>query len=284
MSKMQTAIESAKDVEAKSRAKTVKSISDSPAAANGAVDDTIPRLSIEMLPKVYVDWEVLKANRILTFETTECHPAEGAYRMLRTRLMRNLRANNWRVLGVTSIGENEGKTFTSINLATCIAAEFGQEAVLVDLDLRKPTIYRYIGVDPDDVTGLKDYLEDESRDLADLCVNPGIDRLGVLLGTDPLARSSDMLASARGTQLFAELRSRFSENAIIIVDLPPLLATDDALAVASMLDALLLVVAEGQAERKDVSEARYMLESFNLIGSVLNKSVEKDSRRTSYYY
>ena len=61
-------------------------------------------------------------------------------------------------------------------------------------------------------------------------------------------------------------------------------AADDALAVAPMLDALLLVVAEGQTERRDVLEVRHMLEAFNVIGTVLNKSVEKDSRRTSYYY
>ena len=85
-------------------------------------------------------------------------------------------------------------------------------------------------------------------------------------------------------QLFSELRSTFLKETIIIVDLPPLLAAADALAVAPMLDALLLVVAEGQAERSDVAEVRYMLESFNVIGTVLNKSVEKDSRRTSYYY
>ena len=285
MSKIRAAIRKSKDLRNQSRDKTtVDAAVDLPVAANNGVEETSPRLSVEMLPQVNVDWEVLEANRILTFDAEECHPAQGAYRMLRTRLMQNMRANNWRILGVSSIGENEGKTFTAINLAICIAAEFGQEAVLVDLDLRKPTIYRYIGVDPDDVTGLKDYLEDESRDLVDLCVNPGIDRLGVLLSTEPLARSSDMLASARGTQLFADLRSRFSKNAIIIVDLPPLLATDDALAVASMLDALLLVIAEGQAERKDVLEVSHMLEYFNVIGTVLNKSVEKDSRRTSYYY
>ena len=209
---------------------------------------------------------------------------QGAYRMLRTRLMQRMRANNWRVLGVSSIGENEGKTFTAINLAICIAAEIDQEALLVDLDLQKPSVYRDIGIDPDKVTGLKEYLEAETRDIADLCVNPGIDRLGILPSTEPLARSSDVLASARGMQLFAELRMRFLADAIIIVDLPPLLAADDALAVAPMLDALLLVVAEGQTERKDLSEVRQMLEAFNLIGTVLNKSVEQDSKRTSYYY
>jgi len=285
MSKIQAAIRTAKDRRGKSRKETSAStVSDTQEAANNGSEAAGPRLSIDELPQVQLDWELMKENRILTHENEERHPVQGAYRMLRTRLMQNMRTNNWRVLGISSIGENEGKTFTAVNLAISIAAEFGQEAVLVDLDLQKPSIYKCLGVDESDITGMKEYLDVESLDLADIAVNPGIDRLGLLLGTEPHPRSSDVLASDRGAELFAELRGLFSEKAIIIIDLPPLLAADDALAVAPMLDALLLVVAEGQAQRRDVLEARHMLESFNVIGTVLNKSVEKDSRRTSYYY
>ena len=284
MGKIQAAVTRAKEGRKKSKNETVEAVAKSPLAANQADDSATPRLSIETLPQVDMDWDVLKENRILTVESEERHPVQGAYRMLRTRLLQNMRTNNWRVLGVSSIGENEGKTFTAINLAISIAAEFGQEAMLVDLDLQKPSVYKYVGIDENDITGLKEYLDGESLNLADLAVSTGIDRLGMLLGTEPHLRSSDVLASDRGTELFAELRGLFSEKTIFVVDLPPLLAADDALAVAPMLDALLLVVAEGQAQRKDVLEARYMLESFNVVGTVLNKSVEKDSRRTSYYY
>ena len=119
--------------------------------------------------------------------------------------------------------------------------------------------------------------------LSDLLVCPNIERLGCILTHDPLERSSDLLASPRGALLFSELRERITEKTVVIVDLPPLLAADDALAVAPMLDALLLVVAEGQTERSDLSEARPILDEFNLIGTVLNKSKEKDSKRANYY-
>jgi Mrp family chromosome partitioning ATPase len=197
--------------------------------------------------------------------------------------MQSMRSNGWRVLGISSIGPNEGKTFTAINLAISIVAEIDQEAVLVDLDLQRPSIHTQLGIDAGEFKSLSDYLEDGTQDLGDLLVCPGIERLGVLLSASPLQGSSDLLASARGRELFAELRGRLPSNVVIIVDLPPLLAADDALAVSPMLDALLLVVAEGQAERSDVEEARQMLEEFNLIGSVLNKSVAKDTKR-SYYY
>ena len=284
MSKIQAAIQSAKKLRQEPSGDSADAIEGPKRAANVDDADTGSRISVDTLKHIGIDWEVLESNRILTLDNKQRHPVQGAYRMLRTRLMQSMRTNQWRVLGVSSIGENEGKTFTAINLAITIAAEFGQEAVLVDLDLQKPSIYEYIGVDAEDVTGLQEYLESDTTELSELCVNPGIDRLGMLLSSEPLARSSDVLASARGVQLFSELRATFLQNTMIIVDLPPLLAADDALAVAPMIDALLLVVAEGQAERRDVKEVRYMLESFNVIGTVLNKSVEKDSKRTSYYY
>jgi len=239
--------------------------------------------NLNNLPSVNINWRTFDGNRLLRPDSASKHPAQAAYRMLRTRLMQRMRTNGWKILGVSSIGQNEGKTFTAINLAISIVAEPGQEALLVDMDLRRPSVHACLGIDESDFRGLRFYLEDESQDLGRLLVAPGIERLGALLSANPMDRSSDLLASARGKELFSELRGRLPLNAVVIVDLPPLLIADDALAVAPMLDALLLVVAEGQAERNEVGEASQVLQSFNLIGTVLNKSVENDSKRTSYY-
>jgi Mrp family chromosome partitioning ATPase len=287
MSKVQTAVERAKELrQSNSSTPQVKSVAPSrpQQAAERPVAHTGPLITVDQLTIVDVDEDVLKKNKIVTLDTSNKHPVQNAYRMLRTRLMQNMRTNGWRVLGVSSIRENEGKTFTAINLAIGIAAEIGQEAILVDLDLRKPSIHHCFGIESDQVAGLKEYFEDDQSNVAELLVCPGIDQLGLLMSADPLARSSDILVSDRGKQLFADLRGRLSERTVIVVDLPPLLAADDALAVAPMLDALLLVVAEGQSERSDVLDSRHVLESFNLIGTVLNKSVDKDSKRKSYYY
>jgi len=283
MGKIQKVVEKAKE----RHEREIKAVRDSTANASAHLEQPpaqdLQRISTSSLPVVDIDADILTRQRILTHDGAPNHPMQGAYRMLRTRVMQSMRTNNWRVLGVSSMRENEGKTFTAINLAFSIAAEYGQEAILVDLDLRKPSIHRTFGMESGDIHGLKDYLTNKNQDLVNLCFNPGIDRLGVLLSAEPLERSSDLLASPRGTQLFAELRGRMPEGSIIIVDLPPILAADDALAVAPLLDALLLVVAEGQAERDTLAEAREIFESFNVIGTVLNKSMDKDSKRSSYY-
>lgn len=241
------------------------------------------RISLSRIPRIQIDDDVFKKNRLIIHSSDERQAAQGAYRMLRTRLMRIMRSNNWRILGVSSIGPTEGKTYTSINLAISIAAEAGQEAILVDLDLRRPSVYDCMGIPAESFVSIREFIENKERDISDLLINPGIDRLGCMLSSDPLSRSSDVLASPRGTQLFSDLRGRTDPKTVVIVDLPPLLSADDALAVSPMLDGLLLVVAEGQAERSDLLEARRLVEEFNLVGTVLNKSNEKDSRRAQYY-
>jgi Mrp family chromosome partitioning ATPase len=234
-------------------------------------------------PRVDVDAEVFRANRILTRQNDDIHPAESAYRMLRTRVMRTMRGNGWQILGVSSISPDEGKTFTAINLAISIAAEVDQEAILIDLDLHRPSVYEFLGIDPNDFNDLKDYIENDRQDLRDFLICPDIDRLGCIVSANALDRPSDVLASTRGKLFFQELRQRIAPEVVVVIDLPPLLSADDALAVAPMLDAFLLVVAEGSAERADLAEIRPFLHDFNHIGTVLNKSVERDTKRSGYY-
>ena len=283
MSSLRTALERAKKLQqaaSQSRDATARA-AEAAAVKGGARAGSEGLISIGALRRVPANEETIKGNRILTRGMRG--PAEVAYRMLRTRLMQKMRANGWRILGVSSISQNEGKTFTAINLAISIAAEVDQEAVLVDLDLRRPSIHTYLGIETREFTGLPKYLRGGVQELRNLLICPGIDRLGCLLSAEPLEQPSDLLASAYGKRLFDELRGRLAPNVVVIVDLPPLLAVDDALAVAPMLDGLLLVVAEGQARRDDIAEARPLLQEFNLIGTLLNKSVEKDSKRQYYY-
>ena len=281
MSRLKAALESARKQRDAARA------SGSTAAAGGPAPQTTPPtgsgealLRMDALPRIPANWEALRANRILTHDARSL--AEGAYRMLRTRLMQKMRSHGWRIIGISSLGPNEGKTFTAINLAISIAAEVGQEAVLVDLDLRRPSVHHYLGIDAGQFTSLSRYFGGGAEDIGNLLFCPGIDRLGCLLSSTSLERPSDVLASPRGKRLFEELRGRLRPETVVIVDLPPLLAADDALAVAPMLDGIVLVIAEGYAKRNEIADARELVQEFNVIGTLLNKSVEKDNRK--HYY
>jgi protein-tyrosine kinase len=281
-----TVIENALDLAKKQRESRaqheVTSRSGAPAPAKTAYVAAPSELRPDFagLPKIQLNAKTLHENRVLS-QGSVGHAAEISYRMLRTRVMRIMRNSGWNTLGIVAASAGEGKTLTALNLAISIAAEPGQHAVLVDLDLRRPMVHRYLGIPGEQFPNLSDFLEGKTDDVQKLLVCPSIAQFGCVMNSRPVERSSDLLASARGRMLVDGLKFKFP-GAIIVFDLPPLLATDDALVVAPMVDALLFIVAEGGTKRDEAMAARQLVQEFNVIGTLLNKSVEQDSR--AYYY
>jgi capsular exopolysaccharide synthesis family protein len=223
---------------------------------------------------VTVDPRALVQNRIITH--SEVHSARPAYKMLRTRLLQRMRAHGWSSLAVTAAGPGEGKTLTAINLAISLAGEINQRVILVDLDLRRPTISKYFGFEPQH--DLSDYLRGDAT-LEQILVNPGVDRLAIIPNETVFENSSEMLLLPRMMQLVDQLRVN-DPSWIIIYDMPPLLAADDTLAFSPYVDALLFVVSEGETRQDAVAQARELLKDANVVGTVLNKS---QSDNSAYY-
>lgn len=203
---------------------------------------------------------------ILSDDADEQGPVASAYRVLRTHILQRMRANGWKTLGVTSPTAQDGKTLTAINLAISLAREVNQTILLVDMDLKRPSIGRYFVDGP--MPGIGDYLVNET-DIADLLIHPGIERLVVLPGNDALTLPSELLSSPRAAQLVAELKGRYDDR-LILFDLPPLFAGDEVLAFQPYLDALLLVVEEGKVSKEDLQRATQLLGDRNILGMVLN--------------
>lgn len=147
--------------------------------------------------------------------------------------------------------------------------------LLVDLDLRKPSLHRMFGIQPK--AGIGDYLL-RGTPLNEILVNPSIERLVLLPGREPVSNSSEMLSSPRMVQLVDELKNRYPSR-IVLFDLPPLLATDDALAFSPYVDAALLVVEEGETLKEEIEQSIELLKQTRLLGTVLNKS---DVQRVAY--
>ena len=142
--------------------------------------------------------------------------------------------------------------------------------LLVDLDLRRPKLATYFGLNTD--KGLSDYLIGDAS-LSDCLINPGLERLVIMPGGKPLYSSSEALASQKMRSLASEFKSRYTDR-VVIYDLPPLLASDDSLVFLPQLDATLLVVQDGKTKAGDIQRAMELLEGCNLLGTVLNKSSE----------
>ena len=189
------------------------------------------------------------------------------YRQLRTQALKKLRANGWQTVAVTSPNPDAGKTLTAVNLAISLSQEVNQTVLLVDLDLRNPSVADTLGIAPG--PGLMGHLQD-GVPIAETLVNPGFERLVVLPGTSGRAFRSEILSSPEMKTLLDDLTSRY-ESRIIIFDLPALLSDDDALVFAPYVDTTLFVVEDGVSSRSDVERALALLEGNNLLGTVLNK-------------
>ncbi|MGJ0483995.1 MAG: CpsD/CapB family tyrosine-protein kinase [Methylomicrobium sp.] len=213
-----------------------------------------------------IDMDVLRENRIVMGLDND--PRADIFRVLRTNVLRQLRQNNWNSFGITSATPGAGKTFISVNLAIAIAMEEDQNVLLVDADLKCPGVGQHLGLRFD--VGLIDCLTSDLS-LYDACINPGIERLVVLPGRNSNKNPSELISSRRMRDLIKEIKSRY-ESGIIIFDLPPLFAADDALLFMPHTDAALLVVEDGKNTPEELQHSMYILEETNLLGLILNKS------------
>jgi protein-tyrosine kinase len=215
---------------------------------------------------VNIDPNVLRNNRVLMGLYND--PRADIFRVLRTNVLKQLREKNWSSFAITSATPGAGKTLISINLAFAIAMEGNQSVLLVDADLRRPSVGQYLGLQCE--FGLVDCLKGDIS-LEDTLINPGVERLVVLPGKHSNSNASELISSRKMANLIQEIKSRY-EDRIIIFDLPPLFTADDALSLMPYLDAALLVVEDGKNTADELQHSMNILEQTNLLGLVLNKS------------
>jgi capsular exopolysaccharide synthesis family protein len=237
-------------------------------ASRGGAATSPSQIAYTQTRHAEVSNEFLRGKRIISGLDPDSF--SDAYRILRTQVLQRLCENKWNVLAVTSPGLNEGKTLTAINLAISLAMEVNYTVLLVDADLRHPNVHTYFGLEPE--FGLSDYLLSD-KPIEELLVHPaGIQGLVILPGGKPLANSSEMLSSPKMSRLVEELKTRYPSR-IVLFDLPPLLATSDAIAFTPYVDAALLVLEDGKTSTQDAQHATELLKDTHLIGAVLNKSL-----------
>lgn len=217
---------------------------------------------------------VLESKRVIG--SAAASMVSDAYRMLRTRTLQRMKENNWSSLMVTSAGMEEGKSLTAVNLAISMAREVSHTVLLVDLDLRRPGIHEFFGYAPK--CGLVDVLEGKAN-MSEALFNPSVDRLVVLPSKRRVDNSSELLSSPEMLGVIAEIKARYPER-LVIFDMPPVLSTDDALAFSPNVDAVMLVVAEGQTGKGELAQVHDILAESNIIGTVLNKAANFN---TAYY-
>jgi len=215
--------------------------------------------------KVILDPLLLARNRCLP--CLDNARAEVAFEVLRTRVLQRTRDSFDNTVMVTSALPGEGKTLTAINLAVSMARDFQSTVMLIDSDLRKQSIHKYLGCAGD--KGLIDYLIGNTP-ISQLITWPGIEKITLISGGRPLHESSDILGSPRMRDLVPSMKKRYPDR-YIIFDVPPVLSGADVLTMATLVDKILVVVQAGKTSMDDVKKALQYLPKEKILGLVLNR-------------
>lgn len=207
---------------------------------------------------------VLDENRIIAHKTRDKNADN--FRFLRTQVLQQMKAHDLQTLAVTSPRYGDGKTTTAVNLAVSVSQDLKQTVLLVDLDLRQPSLAEYLDLPPK--VGLTDYLQDKAS-VQDCLVKMPFERIRLFPAGKPIDQSSEIIGSPQMEKLATELKGRYDDR-LIIYDMPPLLEQDDPLAFINNVDGFLMVVREGETTVSELERSIYILEEANVLGTVLN--------------
>ena len=181
---------------------------------------------------------------------------------------------------VTSTVSEEGKSMTALNLSISLAKEQDHTVLLVDTDLRRPSIHKYLNLEPS--YGLVHCLRD-NRPISDALIKTGIGKLVILPAGEAINDPVDMLSSKKMRAIVQELKERYPER-YVIFDTPPALPFADAGVLAGIVDACLFVVREGQAKIEDVTKMIEAFKEYNLLGVVYNDAHDFLKQQSYNYY
>ena len=221
-----------------------------------------------------------KRNFVLVNKNTPFQYQE-AYKSLRTNLKFLSMGQSCKKIVLTSAIPGEGKSSVAINLAVSLA-EAGNRVILVDCDLRKPVLHRYLKIDNTAYKGLTNALSGGS--LAESIINIKALGLHVMVADAIPPNPAELLGSSRMKRLIEELDNHYE---YIIFDTPPVSVVTDAAVLSQYTDGVILVVRQNYSTFEEVNVAKKNLGAVkaNILGAVLNdlnmKSVDKKS---GYYY
>lgn len=203
--------------------------------------------------------------------------AAEQYRSLRTRLKRAEGGRAVRVIVVTSPAKGDGKSLTAANLALTMAQEFQQRVLLIDGDLRRPSVHRLFGLE--DGPGLTDVLMG-GAELNQALVNVENHHLTLLPAGAIPNHPAELLGSASMRRVLDTLRTRFDR---ILIDMPPVAPLADLHIVAPMADGLLMIVRAGVTPRPAIERALAGLDMSKVLGLVLNESGGNTGDAATYH-
>jgi protein-tyrosine kinase len=203
------------------------------------------------------------------------------FKKLKARVLNLMPKEDFRkTIMVTSSDIGEGKSVVAINLAVALSNELDYTVLLVDTDLRKPSIHRYFGIEPE--YGLSDYLVGKVS-LSDVLIKTGIGKLVILPAGNVPDNSAELLSSEKMKILMHELKHRYNDR-YIIFDSTPLLVTADPLMLGMHMDGVVFVIQEGRTSQQAALQSMSLMKGWNILGAVFNNVPEYLIKGDYQYY
>jgi len=246
---------------------------EAPSAPQWSAAATAPALEPEVFPSLLPTLD----PRLVAAIAPQSLAAEQ-YRSLRARIKAAENGRSVRTIVVTSPSKGDGKSLTAANLALTMAQEFHQRVLLLDGDLRRPSVARMFGVE--EGPGLADVLTG-AADLDMALTHLTDQRLTLLRAGTPPGQPAELLGSTGMRRVLDTLRTQFDR---ILIDMPPVAPLADVQVLAPMTDAIVMVVRAGITEKPAIERALSGLEITKVLGLVLNEAGGGDPGYHGYGY
>ncbi len=234
-----------------------------------------------------IDLNRLKSMGMLTPEAGRSKIAEE-YRLIKRPLLAKALGQtdtppvrNGNLIMVTSSLPGEGKSYTAINLAISMATEMENTVLLVDADVAKSAVLRYMGLQAEQ--GLIDVLRKPDLPLSEVLIKTDIAKLTILPAGQTFSHANELLASSAMKFFVEEIATRYPDR-IIIFDSPPLLSTSEASVLATYMGQIVMVVETERTPQEALKESLAHISECEHIGLVLNKMPPRSSQGDYYGY
>jgi len=225
---------------------------------------------------LHIDLNKLNDDGFLTPKHPDS-PLSSIFRMIKRPLLNNAKGKSASVvkhpnlIQVTSSFANEGKTYSAINIAISIAMEQDLNVLLIDADIRKPSLAKTFNIETDQ--GLTDLLSGQVDDMKDVLYNTNIPSLTLMSAGNPHPNGTELLSSDAMLTFIEEVATRYPDR-IIIFDSPPLLQTTESSTLAAHMGQVVLVVEAEKTLAPQIKKSIEILQN-EIVLLLLNKQREK---------
>ncbi len=239
-------------------------------------DFAVTHVEDKRVPEFTVDTELVNPHLIAITQPNSAYCEE--YRSLRTHVLHKSQKQKLQSIVIASVGPSEGKSITALNLSWLLAQTSGVNALIIDGDLRMPSLTDYLGIETE--TGLSEVLEGKFP-LKDSIIRLEPAGLHLLPGGKARSDVAELLSGSKFKEILREACEMFD---YVIIDAPPLSIFTDGAVLINHAEGALLVVRANHTHYKDIERVLETLPREKMLGAVLNQSEDSLIRESYYKY